>query len=87
MWSSGAMSGSGRTIVEPGGNLNLDNSGLLVLNGRTLENAGTALWTDVGSISMNFGAVITNRAGRRRRMSACNFAPRLALLSGASMRV
>ncbi len=63
LWASGAMSGSGRTIVETGGNLNMGNPSLLVLNGRTLENAGTALWTDVGSISMNSGAVITNRAG------------------------
>ncbi len=62
-WLSGAMSGSGHTIVEAGGELNMGNPSLLVLNGRTLENAGTALWTDMGSISMNFGAVITNRTG------------------------
>ena len=62
-WASGGMSGNGRTIVETGATLSLGNPTTLFLTGRTLENGGTASWTDAGVISMNSGAVITNRAG------------------------
>lgn len=62
-WIAGTMSGGGRTIVEPGAKLVLDNSFALVLNGRTLENGGTMLWTGSGNVNINSGAVITNRPG------------------------
>ena len=43
--------------------LNIANAGAVFLNTRTLENAGTVLWTGAGSLVMNFSAVLTNRAG------------------------
>ena len=61
-WTSGTMSGSGRTIIPVGVTLNLANAGGVSLNTRTLENGGTMLWTGAGSLTVN-GAVITNRAG------------------------
>jgi len=62
-WSGGTMSGSGRTIIPVGATLNLAISSGVGLNARTLENGGTVLWTGAGNFGMNFGSVITNRAG------------------------
>ena len=62
LWRAGTMSGSGRTIVGPTGTINFANQLPLLLAGRTLENAGTAVWTGTGPISLN-GGVITNEAG------------------------
>jgi hypothetical protein len=59
-WTSGTMSGSGRTRIAPGATLNLNNAGVVMLQ-RTLENGGTTLWTGA-NITMD-SAVITNRAG------------------------
>src|SRR5262249_36448692 len=44
-WTGGTMSGSGRTVLEPGATLNIPNPSGVLLNTRTLENSGTALWT------------------------------------------
>ena len=60
-WNDGTMSGSGRTIVET--NANLYVSGFPSLTSRTLENGGTVVWSGNGIITLNSGAVITNRAG------------------------
>jgi len=60
-WSDGTMGGSGRTRIAPGATLNLNNADFVMLQ-RTLENAGTAVWTGANSITMD-SAVITNRAG------------------------
>ena len=62
-WSGGTMSGSGRTIIPVGATLNLAIPSVVGLNTRTLENGGTVLWTGAGNFGMNFGSVITNRAG------------------------
>jgi len=62
-WTHGTMSGGGRTIIAAGATLNAAISGVAFLNGRTLENGGTVLWTGAGSIMMNPPTVITNRAG------------------------
>jgi uncharacterized repeat protein (TIGR02543 family) len=61
-WSSGGMSGSGRTIIPAGVTLTLNNLGSVNLNTRTLDNGGTVLWTGAGGISVT-SAVITNRPG------------------------
>ena len=61
-WTGGGMSGSGRTIIPAGVTLNLAHAGGVFLNGRTLENGGTVLWTGANQIGMS-SAVITNRAG------------------------
>ena len=61
-WFRGTMSGNGRTIIGPGAALNLNNVAPLNLNGRTLENRGTVLWTGPGYMSL-ISAVITNAPG------------------------
>lgn len=60
-WTGGTMSGSGRTIIQPGATLNLANPSTVVLN-RTLENGGTVLWTGAGGFTFN-NSTFTNRAG------------------------
>src|SRR5262245_47017572 len=62
VWTSGTMSGSGRTVLAAGATLNLSNPGTVQLNTRTLENGGTVLWTGAGNLGLS-GGVITNRAG------------------------
>lgn len=62
-WTGGTMSGGGRTIIPVGATLNAAVPGVVSLNTRTLENAGTSLWSGAGVLGMNFGAVITNRSG------------------------
>jgi hypothetical protein len=65
LWISGTMTGSGRTILEPGATLELANpgSGVFSLNGHTIENGGTILCSGAGGLGLNFGAVLTNRSG------------------------
>src|SRR5262249_41049905 len=60
-WTAGTMTGSGRTVISPAATLNLPGSISLV--GRTLENGGTVVRTGNGSLGMDAGSVITNRAG------------------------
>ena len=61
-WTGGTMSGTGRTLIAPGATFNLANANSVTLDTRTLENAGTALWTGNGGLRA-YGAVITNRLG------------------------
>lgn len=61
-WSLGTMSGGGRTIIPAGVTLNAAMPSGAGLNGRTLENGGTVLWTGAGNIGF-VSAVITNRVG------------------------
>ncbi len=60
-WTAGTMSGTGQTVIVPGATLQVANPSGVTL-ARTLENAGTILWTGAGNISLST-AVITNRAG------------------------
>src|SRR5206468_948217 len=62
-WSAGSMSGTGRTFVTAGATLTIANPSTVYLAQRTLENAGTILWTGTADLSGSAGAVITNRAG------------------------
>ncbi|MEO7678330.1 MAG: hypothetical protein ABIV39_16355, partial [Verrucomicrobiota bacterium] len=64
-WTAGTMSGSGRTIIAPGATNYINNlSSTVFLSTRTLENAGTILWTGTDAFNLQCGgAVITNRAG------------------------
>jgi hypothetical protein len=62
-WTAGTMSGSGRTVLEAGAKLTLDNPSALSLTGRTLENGGTLLSRGNGVIELNSGVVISNRPG------------------------
>ena len=61
-WLSGAMTGSGRTLVAAGAVLTLFNAVPASLTSRTLENGGVVLQTGGASVFLN-GGVITNRAG------------------------
>ncbi|MGA2245833.1 MAG: hypothetical protein ABSH48_12595 [Verrucomicrobiota bacterium] len=60
-WESGSMTGSGQTIIAPGGTLNFVNPLEIAISGRTLENQGSAYWSGLGSISIS--GVIINDAG------------------------
>ena len=60
-WTGGAMSGSGRTVIATAATLNVASAFTLSLTSRTLENAGTVLWTGAGFYLT--GGIITNRAG------------------------
>jgi hypothetical protein len=59
-WTAGSMRGSGRTVISPWATLNLGGS-VLTLS-RTLENAGTILWTGAGSLDFS-GGILTNDVG------------------------
>jgi hypothetical protein len=61
-WTSGSMSGTGRTVIPPGATMNLGGPATLFLANRTIENGGTATWTGAGGIFVN-GGVFTNRPG------------------------
>jgi len=82
-WTSGTMSGSGRTVVAPGATLNLANPGSLLLNSRTIENEGTIIWTGEGLLEVFSGTVITNGAGA---LFDAQNAAQLAYQSGAACR-
>jgi len=60
-WTGGTMTGSGRTVISPGATLNLAVATGVTLS-RTLENAGTVLWTGAGSVNVD-GGILTNDAG------------------------
>ena len=62
LWSSGTLSGSGRTVVQPGGTFVIDVPNQGFANSCTLELGGTTFWTGTGSVNLN-GVVITNRPG------------------------
>jgi len=61
-WTSGAMTGSGRTVILPGATLTINGGSVGVNGGRTLDNGGTTLW-NAWNMQVANGAVITNRPG------------------------
>ena len=63
LWTSGTMSGSGKTLISAGATLAVDNPNGVTLNGRILENSGTINWIGGGGMTLFSGAVITNRPG------------------------
>ncbi len=62
-WTTGTMSGSGRTILDTTSSLFITNPTAIYLDQRTLENGGTIYWTGTGDLDASTGAVITNRPG------------------------
>jgi len=60
-WTAGTMSGTGTTIIAPGATLNIAANPYTLGLSRSLENAGTVLWTGVG-INVS-SAVLTNCPG------------------------
>ena len=69
IWTAGAMTGSGRTIIPPGIALAISNQDSIFMESRTLENGGTITWSGTGNMGISAGAVITNRAGALISMS------------------
>jgi uncharacterized repeat protein (TIGR02543 family) len=61
-WAQGLMSGTGWTIIAPGGRLTLTYALGLTLSARTLENGGTIVLSGAGGLALN-GSVLTNRPG------------------------
>lgn len=61
-WIGGAMSGSGRTILETNATLEIKTA-FVSLNARTVENAGTIQLSGGGSLDVTGGATVTNRPG------------------------
>jgi RHS repeat-associated protein len=65
VWSGGTMTGTGTTAAQGGLQLGADDSSYHVetLNGRTLTNAGNAVWLGNGSFSQTNSSVFQNLAG------------------------
>lgn len=62
-WTGGTMQGSGRTLITSGATMNIASPFFtMTLTSRTLENAGTVVWTGGGGCYLT-SAVITNRPG------------------------
>jgi hypothetical protein len=49
-WTAGTMGGSGVTTIASGATLTIHGTGYKSLSGRTIENDGTATWSDSGDI-------------------------------------
>lgn len=62
-WISGTMVGNGRTLIAPTATLSIANPSFLTISARTLDNAGTVVWTGAGNITLTSSAVITNQPG------------------------
>lgn len=63
IWSGGTMRGPGTTIIAPGATLNIPGTETKTLDGRTLENRGTAIWSSSGNVQFANGGRINNLAG------------------------
>jgi hypothetical protein len=61
-WANGTMNGGGSTIISPGATLNILGPDFVSLSSRTLENAGTIIWSGAVNIDA-VDSVITNEAG------------------------
>ncbi len=75
-WTAGSMNAGGRTIIAPGATNYIAN-GMTVFLSRTLENAGTILWTGGDSFKIQGnGGVVTNRPGALfEARNNANFSP------------
>jgi hypothetical protein len=54
-WSGGTMNGAGTINIDTTGALNIGSAALKVLDGRTINNAGTTTWTDSGNVQVSNG--------------------------------
>lgn len=62
-WTGGTLTGSGDTVAN--GGLVIDGSAPKLLDGRTLENVGSATWMGQGTLTGQNGAALVNRPGAR----------------------
>jgi hypothetical protein len=60
-WTGGQMSGTGSTLVQTGGLLNLSGPNDKNLTGRTLSNGGAAAWSGTGNFQLS--SIFNNLAG------------------------
>jgi len=67
VWTAGTMRDAGETIIASNATLSISNTaGDVVLNFRTLDNAGTVNWvTGTGGLELYNSGVITNEPGSR----------------------
>jgi fibronectin-binding autotransporter adhesin len=79
-WTGGAMTGTGTTSIGSGAGLIVSGSGTKALNGRTLDNAGTATWSG-SDITAGSAATIINEANATFTL---NGSPNLVDSSGTS---
>jgi hypothetical protein len=63
LWNYARMTGSGRTLIASTATVYLDMTNGVMLNERTLENAGTVIYTSSTALLCETGAVVTNRLG------------------------
>jgi hypothetical protein len=68
-WTGGTMGGSGTTTIASGATLTIHGTSYKSLSGRTLENDGTATWSDSGDIGGSGGAVVNNDGSFEARNS------------------
>jgi alpha-tubulin suppressor-like RCC1 family protein len=61
-WIGGTLGGMGVTRIEPGGTMSIQGSPEKYVTGRTLKNAGGAVWT-LGNITVESGGSIANLEG------------------------
>jgi hypothetical protein len=59
-WTGGTITGLGDTLAN--GGINISGFGGKTLDGRTIENAGTAIWAGTGNITVANGAIWNNLA-------------------------
>src|SRR5262249_51526549 len=60
-WSGGTLGGTGTTTIQGGAQLNVSGPNYKILDGRTLNNSGTTVWTGTGGILLANGARFTNQ--------------------------
>jgi hypothetical protein len=54
-WSGGTLTGAGSLVIPRGGSLSISGSAAKVLNGRTIQNSGSATWTGTGDLQIRAG--------------------------------
>ena len=62
-WNGGTMTGPGTTFANGGITMNLTGFSTPTLDGRTLANAGNAIWSGLNNLSASNGAVFNNLEG------------------------
>jgi hypothetical protein len=60
-WTAGHMTGGGHTIAN--GGIVISGNAIKTLDGRFLDNAGTATWSNAGGITLDSGAIWNNLPG------------------------
>ena len=62
-WTGGAMAEAGVTAIASPATLTISGSEIKTLSARTIQNAGSAIWSGTGDVEASDGAIILNLAG------------------------